>query len=134
MRYDGERRVSHMIGGLILVTLGVLFVLQNLGAVHAGRIWDYWPMLLIWAGLARLFAPRRAHHFAGGAVMLLMGVFFQLEELGVVWIRARDFWPALLVAAGLALVAESWRGRRLGLNSGASNDPGRYGSGGDFRS
>lgn len=134
MEFNDGRRVSHVIGGLILVSLGSLFLLQNLGVVHAGRIWDYWPMLLVWAGLARLIAPRQGRHFAGGAVMLLMGVFFQLEELGVVWIRARDFWPALLVAAGLALVAESWRGRRLGLNPGTSNDPGRYGSSGEFRS
>jgi len=123
MHYDDGRRVSRVIGGIILLSLGALFLLQNMGVVHAGRIWDYWPMLLVWAGLARLFAPRRAHHFAGGAVMLLLGVFFQLEELGAVWIRARDFWPALLVAAGLALVAESFL--RRGDGSRSEDDAGR---------
>lgn len=123
MHYDDGRRVSRVIGGLILLSLGALFLLQNMGVVHAGRIWDYWPMLLVWAGLARLFAPRRAHHFAGGAVMLLLGVFFQLEGLGAVWIRARDFWPALLVAAGLALVVESFL--RRGNGGRVEDDSGR---------
>jgi hypothetical protein len=124
-REDGNR-ASRVIGGLILLSLGVLFLLQNFGVVQAGRVWDYWPMFLVWAGLARLFAPRRAHHFAAGAVMLLLGVFLQLEELGFLWIRARDFWPALLVAAGLALVAESLVvKRRNGYDGGA----GSYGGG-----
>jgi hypothetical protein len=118
MAHEDGNRTSPMIGGVILLSLGVLFLLQNLGAVRAGRIWDYWPMLMVWGGLARLLSPRRPRHFAAGAVLLLVGVFLQLEELGVVWIRARDFWPALLVAAGLALVAESLVVRRRDGGSG----------------
>jgi len=112
MAHEDERRASGLIGGAILLSIGALFLLQNLGVVHAGRIWDYWPMLLVWTGLARLVTPSRRRHFAAGAVILLLGVFFQLDRLGIVWVRARDFWPALLVAAGLALIVESIWSRR----------------------
>ena len=120
MTHEDRNPAPRVIGGLILLSLGVLFLLQNFGAVRVGRVWDYWPMLLVWGGLARLFSPRRGHHFAAGAVILLLGVFLQLEELGFVWIRARDFWPALLVAAGLALVAESLVVRRRKWYDGSS--------------
>jgi hypothetical protein len=112
MDTDDERRVSGVVAGLILLSIGGLFLLQNMGVVHAGRIWDYWPMLLVWTGLAKLLAPRRPGRFAGGLVILAVGVFFQLDRFGVVWVRARDFWPALLVVAGLALIAESFWTRR----------------------
>lgn len=114
MGYDPERRAARLIGGLILVALGCLFLLQNLGVLYVGSLWRFWPMFLIWGGLEGLVAPRRSLHFAGGAVMLILGVFFQLHELGFLFIRARDFWPALLVVAGLALLAQSLMSRRNG--------------------
>lgn len=113
MRYDDERkRISRVIAGALLVFVGGLFFLQNLGALHAGRIGDYWPLLLVWLGLTRLLGPRRAHHFASGAVLLVLGILFQLDRLGVFWFHIHDLWPVLLVIAGLALITESWFVRR----------------------
>jgi hypothetical protein len=111
---DGAGRVSGVIAGSILLSIGGLFLLQNMGLVRAGSIGDYWPMLLVWMGLAKILAPRgrRPRHFAGGIVLLVLGVFFQLDRLGVELIRARDFWPVLLVVAGVALIAESFWSRR----------------------
>ncbi len=103
-----ERRWSRIVGGLMLLILGSVFVLQNMGVLHAGRLGDYWPLLFVWAGLVRMIGgPRGRHHFASGAVVLALGIAFQLDRLGIVWIHARDFWPLLLVVAGVALVAES---------------------------
>lgn len=107
-----RRRVSYLIGGSLLLLVGALFALQNLGIVHAGRPGDYWPLLLVWVGLTRMLGPGRSRHFASGVVIVVLGLFFQLDRLGVVWIRARDFWPIILVVAGIALIADSIIGRR----------------------
>ncbi|HKA35463.1 MAG TPA: DUF5668 domain-containing protein [Thermoanaerobaculia bacterium] len=104
------RRASRLVGGLLLLLLGTLFVLQNLGYVRAGRLGDYWPLLLVWVGLARMLTHRR--HFASGLVIFLLGVFFQLERLDVIWIPMRLFWPFLLIAIGLGLILDSLMGRR----------------------
>lgn len=112
MVYDEGRRISRIVGGLMLLTLGAVFLLQNFGVLHAGRVGDYWPLLLVWVGLSRMIGGTRGrHHFASGVVILALGVAFQLDRLGIVWIHARDFWPLLLVVAGVALVAESVMGR-----------------------
>lgn len=120
MRTDNgdDGRASGIIGGVILLSLGAIFLLQSAGVLHAGHIWDYWPMLLVWAGLARMFSTSRRRHFAGGVLTFLIGVFFQLDRLGLAWFHARDFWPALLVFAGLALIAESlwFRRSRYGVD------------------
>ncbi len=123
MRYDDDRkRTSRVVAGALLLLVGGLFLFQNLGLLHAGRIGDYWPLLLVWLGLTRLLGPRRAHHFASGAVLLVLGVLFQLDRLGVFWFHIHDFWPVLLVIAGVALITESYFVRRW-------NDQGAVGGG-----
>ena len=115
MRYDDDRkRTSRVVAGVLFLLLGSLFLLQNLGVLHAGRLSDYWPLLLVWLGLSRLLGPRRSYHFASGAVLLVLGVLFQLDRLGVFWFHIHDFWPVLLVVAGVALIAESFLRRRAG--------------------
>jgi hypothetical protein len=103
--------------------VGSLFLLQNLGVLDAGRLADYWPLLLVWLGLSRLLGPRRSHHFASGAVLLVLGVLFQLDRLGVFWFHIHDFWPVLLVVAGVALIAESFLRRRAVPDGGQSAGP-----------
>jgi hypothetical protein len=111
MKYVSEgRRVTRLIGGILLLIVGGLFVLQNLGYVTAGSIDDYWPLLLIWVGLSRVLTCRG--HFASGFVLLALGVFFQLERLDVIWLPMRLFWPALLIVIGFGLIGDSLLARR----------------------
>jgi hypothetical protein len=113
MRQSEEaRRLSGLIAGVLLLVVGGLFILQNLGTLHAGRIADYWPMFLVWIGLSKMLAPARSRRFASGWTILLIGVFFQLDELGLIRWRMRELWPVVLVLVGLGLIAESILGRR----------------------
>ena len=112
MRYVSEgRQTSRLIAGALLLLLGGLFALQNLGIVRAGHLGDYWPLLLVWVGLSRMLGPRR-RHFASGLVIFVMGVFFQLDRLDVIWVPMQHFWPLLLIAIGFGLIADSFVGRR----------------------
>ena len=113
MTYDSEgRQTSRLIAGALLLILGILFALQNLGVVRAGHLGDYWPLLLVWVGLTRMLGARR-RHFASGLVVFLMGVFFQLDRLDVIFVPMRNFWPLLLIVLGFGLIADSFldRGR-----------------------
>ena len=112
MNHDESRRVSRLILGALLLLVGALFLMQNLGWFHAGRLWDYWPLVLVWIGLSRMFGPTRPRHFPSGAVVFALGVFLQLERLDMVRVDGRDIWPILLVVGGLALVADSLLARR----------------------
>lgn len=47
--------------GLVLIVLGVLFLLKNLG-VLAGNFWDVlWPLVIVVVGISMLFG-RKKHH------------------------------------------------------------------------
>ena len=114
MTCDSEgRQTSRLIAGALLLILGVLFALQNLGVVRAGHLGDYWPLLLVWVGLTRMLGTRR-RHFASGLVVFLMGVFFQLDRLDVIWVPMRHFWPILLIILGFGLIADSFLDRGKG--------------------
>jgi hypothetical protein len=104
--------MSRLVGGAILVLVGLLLALANfrvIGPVSAG---DFWPMVLIWLGATRLLAPPRSAHFASGAVLLALGVFFQVDRLGWLDLSFEDFWPYLLVAAGAAMIFDGVREKR----------------------
>lgn len=47
------------LGGLILVTLGVVFLARNLGWVSLESLHRYWPVLLIVLGAAMLLGRGR---------------------------------------------------------------------------
>ena len=66
-------------GGLIAL-VGLLFLLDNLNIFPASRLFRFWPLILIVAGIMNL-ACRSGRFF--GIILLLAGVLFQLSELGV---------------------------------------------------
>ena len=107
-----QRRVTAAIFGLILIGLGATFTLDNLGFVDAGRIWDYWPVVMIGFGLASLIAPKDAGDPASGAVLTALGTFFLLRKFDVIDWRFRDVWPMFLILAGVAMIARALTERR----------------------
>jgi len=50
----GDLGTDKPIGPLILIGLGVLFLLDKMGILSLGRIFDYWPVLLIIVGVLLL--------------------------------------------------------------------------------
>ena len=97
------RRVSRLVAGALLIGVGVLFVLGNLGLVRPPRAAELWPLVLVWVGITRLAANR----VASGVLLLGLGAVLQLERLGVVFVSLDDLWPALLIALGAGLIADS---------------------------
>ena len=101
--------------GLALVVVGVLWLLDGIGV--PGLEWmgwslagTYWPLLLVGWGLWGLVAG--GFRFRSWAVIvLLLGVAFQLSELGIWNWSFGQLWPALIVIAGLFILLGR-RGRR----------------------
>jgi hypothetical protein len=47
-----------LVGGLILLTLGTVFLLTNLGVLHFAVVRTWWPLVLIVIGIGWLFVGR----------------------------------------------------------------------------
>ena len=47
--------------GLLVIVVGVLFLLKNLGVI-TGNFWDIlWPLVIVFVGISMLFG-RKKHH------------------------------------------------------------------------
>jgi hypothetical protein len=93
---------------IILITVGVIFLLSNLGILGEDiwdNIWRLWPVIFIAIGLDSLL---RRSEIAGPVFMIGLGIVFLLSSVGVIGWGAWDIlwrlWPVLLVSIGLELI------------------------------
>lgn len=115
-----RRERSSVVGPLILIALGVIFLLSNLGVV-SGDVWSLllrlWPVLLVAWGLDGLL---RRQGIALGVFLTGLGVVFLLSNFGFlavdIWYVLLRTWPVFLIALGFDLVIgrRSWWAAALG--------------------
>lgn len=60
--------MRNMLGGIILITIGALFLLDNLNVADFGEmVSNYWPLILILWGFSILTGPKKRSQHGGGA-------------------------------------------------------------------
>ena len=104
-RAQGSWITPRVIVGLGFVTLGTLFLLDNLGYVDAGNYWRWWPLVIVGIGLAKLFQPGYQSSRLSGIIFLVIGGWLLLSSLDVIEFSPFHFWPILLVFIGVSMIA-----------------------------
>jgi predicted membrane protein len=99
-----SRNASRLFAGLVIIALGGLALLGNFGIVHVGRIWRFWPLILIAVGFSKMLQPRGSTGRFGGAIVSLVGLWLLLENLGLWPYNLGQLWPLFIVAIGVFLV------------------------------
>ncbi len=98
------RLSAQLIFGCVVITLGVLFTLDNLDILQSSSILRWWPLVLIFFGLSRLLGVGAHRQTVAGAVMTGLGMLFMLSNLHVIRFYIWDLWPLAMVAGGASLV------------------------------
>ncbi len=87
-----------------LIALGGLFLLDNLDIIDFGDVWQFWPVIFILIGIAKLKDSARDER-AAGWVFLGIGIVFSLGYLGILdWRMIWRFWPLLLIGIGVSIL------------------------------
>ena len=96
---------SRLWSGLILITLGVLFLLDRLGYIRFGEFVEtWWPVALIVFGLWCLLVGRR-RRWGFSVFLIALGVLLEGERLGWFgWWSLHNLWPLLLILTGVWLL------------------------------
>ena len=103
-----HRPHSHgMVIAVLLIAAGALLFLDNIGLLHLGDIWRYWPVALIAIGAAKLFDTRGAGGRVWSAMMIALGTCFLLDNLDVWHFSWGLIWPLALVAAGILMLVNA---------------------------
>ena len=90
--------------GLTLIVLGILFSLDEMGYEVADQLWTYSPLVLVAAGLSKIFWPGSSAGRFVGLVITFLGAFLLAGNLGWTYLELSDLWPFALVVIGLRLV------------------------------
>jgi predicted membrane protein len=105
---------GRLVFGLVVITLGVLFMLDNLNIMEADVVLRWWPVALLAYGLMRLTGTLGRQNVTGGLILTLIGGWFLLRTLGAFRLDVifTDFWPIVLVVVGGSMVAGAMRRAR----------------------
>jgi len=129
---DQHRGPGHGIVGVILLIVGVVFLLTNLGVFQTDYVRRYWPAILIVLGAGhvlgfggRFSGGTSAHRSLWGGMWMVMGGLLLAQNLGYVrgdmW---EVFWPVGLIFMGIAFLLRTHERRTLPPGTAAGAAPG----------
>ena len=103
-----------LIGGIILIALGSLFLLDKMRILNfdLGDIFStWWPMFMIVPGIIMALDTNRKNK-NGPFFMIAFGLIFQVAELDLFrWWRWRNLWPIMMIAIGVWMLFQHLQGR-----------------------
>jgi predicted membrane protein len=105
--YATHRHHSGAVGfGVVIVIVGALLLLNNLGIFPIRDIFRYWPVALIALGLVKALDARDARGQVGGGVIVLVGAWLLADRLDLSFFpfHFHQFWPILLIGLGVLLI------------------------------
>jgi len=104
--------------GVVVVAIGCLLLLDNLGIFRFRDIWQYWPVLLIVWGLSHLVDSRTPSGWIWGGIIALVGALFLLDNLDIFVFNFAVVWPVLLIAFGVSVLVGALERSRYNLGGG----------------
>ena len=99
------KTAGRILGGLLLTTLGVLLITEELSIWDLFSFIEYWPLLLIAVGLAKLLDTDTR---LSGIWMISIGSWLQIMSLGLFGVGWSNAWPLLLVFIGVGTLLEGF--------------------------
>jgi hypothetical protein len=92
-------------GGIALIALGLIFLVQNYLGLELRNWWALFILIPATAALSSAYYTWRAGNTAAAAGSLTMGlVFVAIAAIFLLELPWRLAWPVLLVVAGLGLI------------------------------
>jgi hypothetical protein len=103
---EDEKRahIDHgkLVAGLVLITLGVLFLLDRFDvADFSDVIRHYWPTFIIIMGVSKL---RRRELVWSGLWLVIVGTWLQLVTSRLFGLTYGNSWPLILMALGAGII------------------------------
>jgi hypothetical protein len=106
---DSRHPNRHFVIGVIILVLGVILLLDQLGFTGANKLW---PLLLIYFGVNKFSTSRDPVGRFWGGFLALLGISLELEALGSGYIRFGTIWPVFLICVGVLLILRRYETRR----------------------
>jgi predicted membrane protein len=103
---------SQVLMGVLVIALGLLFLLDNLDIIDVRNALAFWPLIFIFAGVAKLLDTTTPNGYLVGLAGIGIGVTMILHRLGIIYFSWRAAWPLILIAVGGMVVYRAMTGQR----------------------
>lgn len=103
---------SQVLMGVLVIAVGLLFLLDNLDIIDVHDALAFWPLVFIFAGVAKLLDTSSPNGYLVGLAGIGVGVVMILQRLGIIHFSWRAAWPLILIAVGLMVVYRAMTGQR----------------------
>jgi hypothetical protein len=90
--------------GVSLIVLGTVFFLDQMAIIAMQDVWQYWPLMLVAAGLIRMLDPASPRDVLSGSWTVLIGLWLFANFEGWFGINFGNSWPVLLIGWGITLL------------------------------
>lgn len=102
--WERNHRNSKIFGGLLVITAGVLILLNQMGFAFPPFLLS-WEMILIAIGSVMLVK----HNFkkTGAYIMILIGLVFMMNDFYPDVINTKFIWPVLIIALGISMILKT---------------------------
>ena len=97
---------ARWVPAFVLIVVGAVFLLRNLGLFPVHELLRYWPVALIAIGLFRLVDSDRGNERVIGAILILAGAVLLAGTLGSFYLSWNTLWPLVLIGAGLLMLVQ----------------------------
>lgn len=104
---------SQVVLGFLVIAMGLLFLLDNLGILDMHRAFSFWPTLFIVVGTVKLCDTATPGGRLVGAVLLGIGLLLTLDRMDIIEFSWRAVWPLALIGLGALMLVKAARGRRM---------------------
>lgn len=108
-----------LIMGVFAIGIGVLLLLDHAGLFRIGRLWQFWPVVLIVLGLNGLFqSESKCRHgsVVGSGMLAFWGAVLLAQNFG--YLTWGQIWPLALIVFGLVMIWQTFRAKQTGIDLG----------------
>ena len=115
---------SQVMMGVLVIAIGLLFLLDNLDIIEVHDALSFWPLVFIFAGVAKLLDTSSPDGYLIGLAGIGIGSAMILNRLGIIHFSWRTMWPLILIAVGAIVVYRAMRAQRAPAHGMADDNPG----------
>jgi predicted membrane protein len=114
-----------MAGGVVAIIVGFIFLFYQSGYWPAGWTLDFWAVVFIAFGVARLVTGCNSGNPVWGMGLIVVGALIEANALGYTHFRFNNIWPVFIIIAGVSALWHVQKNRGAEYDEGARsvNDP-----------
>ena len=105
-----EKRADGLVGGLILIALGAVFLLGQQGLFGVSGIRDWWPLIVVALGVGKLVSSGGGQRRRGGVWLVFIGLWLLANTNHYFGLDWHNSWPIVLIGSGVMITVNALLG------------------------